>query len=71
MHNLEYKQDINKWCERTWQEAFSNDKVCCPHQRCTDKTALFNEAGLEQHYRAVHEKIGEVTMKEAQAVSKK
>ena len=26
-----------------------NDKVCCPHRRRTDKTAFFNEAGLEQH----------------------
>jgi hypothetical protein len=34
---------------RTWKEAFFNDKVCCPHQRCTNKAAFFNEAGLEQH----------------------
>jgi hypothetical protein len=34
---------------RTWKEAFFNDKVCCPHQRCMNKTAFFNEAGLGQH----------------------
>jgi hypothetical protein len=60
IHNLEYiKQDIIKRCEtcklkwrlliRAWKEAFFNDKVCCPHQRCTNKTAFFNKAGLEQH----------------------
>ena len=32
---------------RTWKEAFFNEKVCCPHQRCTNETAFFNEAGLE------------------------
>jgi hypothetical protein len=34
---------------RTWKEAFFNDKVCCSHQRCTNKSAFFNKAGLEQH----------------------
>jgi hypothetical protein len=27
-----------------------NDIVCCPRQRCTDKTAFLNEVGLEQIY---------------------
>jgi hypothetical protein len=55
---------------RTWQEAFSKDKVCCPHQDCTNKTAFFKKVGLEQHYRAEHGKIGEGTIKEAQDVFK-
>ena len=34
---------------RTWKEAYFNDYVCCPHQRCTNKTAFFNKAGSKQH----------------------
>ena len=43
---------------RTWKEAFFNDKVCCPHQRCMNKTAFFNETGLEQHLFILQDSTG-------------
>jgi hypothetical protein len=43
---------------RTWKEAFFSDKVYCPHQRCTNKTAFFNEAGLEQHLFILQDSAG-------------
>jgi hypothetical protein len=41
-----------------WKEAFFNDKVYCPHQRCTNKTSFFNEASLEQHLFILQDSAG-------------
>jgi hypothetical protein len=62
LQNLEYKQDIKKRREtckgRMWKEAFFNEKVCYPHQHCTNKTAFFNEAGSKQHLFILQDSAG-------------